>query len=36
MLHFLVTYLDAVWVTDDGVKRRSTKVKHFFIYLEKA
>ena len=31
----IFTDLDAVWVTDDGLKRRLTKVKHLLIYLEK-
>ena len=31
----IFTDLYVVWVSDDGLKRRLTKVKHFFIYLEK-
>ena len=31
----IFTDLVTVWVTDDGLKRRLTKVKHFLIYLEK-
>ena len=31
----IFTELYVVWVSDDGLKRRLTKVKHFLIYLEK-